>query len=133
VFLPKGTDMCMDSTHCYSPDNPSTFVFCAFHGSVDFGSNRHVLFSVEPYQAVAGCEIPGQTPHGVIDATASVLSHEFLETVTDPDLDAWFNLLTGNEIGDLCFAFGNNEPMGGHSYVIQEEYSNSVHNCSDGQ
>lgn len=132
VFLPQGTDMCIDKTTCYSPDNPDTFVFCAFHGSVDFGANQHVLFSVEPYQAVPGCEIPGQTPHGVIDATASTLSHEFFETITDPDLDSWFNFLTLNEIGDLCSAFGNNEPMGNHSYVIQEEYSNAVHNCSDG-
>ena len=34
VFLPQGTDMCIiaDSV-CYSPDNPETFSFCAFHGS----------------------------------------------------------------------------------------------------
>jgi hypothetical protein len=129
VFLPQGTDMCMNPTTCYSPDDFSTFVFCAFHGSVDFGST-HVLFSVEPYQAVSGCEIPGQTPHGVIDATASTLSHELIETMTDPDLDAWFNGLTGNEIADLCSSFGSNQRLNRHDYFIQSEYSNAVRACS---
>jgi len=130
VFLPQGTDMCISATECYSPDNPSTFVFCAFHGSVDFGPNQHVVFSVEPYQAVNGCTLPTQTR--VIDATASSLSHEFFESITDPDLDAWFNLLTGNEIGDLCFGFRNPVRLGYHSYVVQEEYSNSDHACTYG-
>jgi hypothetical protein len=130
VFLPQGTDMCIDEFTCYSPDDFSTFVFCAFHGSVDFSPTLHVLFSVEPYQNVNGCEIPGQTPHGVIDATASTLSHELIETITDPDLDAWFNGLTGNEIADLCFVFGSNQRVNRNNYFIQAEYSNAVHACT---
>src|SRR5579871_2281451 len=34
VFLPKGVDTCFDPSlggGCYSPDNFSTFVFCAYH------------------------------------------------------------------------------------------------------
>jgi hypothetical protein len=130
VFLPKGTDMCMTPTSCYSPDNPSTFTFCAFHGSVNFGPDQHVLFTVQPYQAVPGCQLLNQTR--VIDATASTLSHEFFEAITDPDLDAWFNDLTGNEVSDLCFTFRNNEQVGRHAYVVQEEYSNTIHLCTDG-
>jgi hypothetical protein len=130
VFLPKGTDMCITAGDCYSPDSAQNFAFCAFHASVDFGPNQHVLFSVEPYQAVAGCRRPQQTR--VIDATASTLSHEFFETITDPFGTSWFNTLTGNEIGDLCAGFQNTEPMSRHSYVIQEEYSNTVHACTDG-
>jgi hypothetical protein len=129
VFLPQGTDMCVTATNCYSPDNPQTFAFCAFHGSVDFSATQHVLFSVEPFQAVGGCTLPAQTR--VIDATASTLSHEFIETITDPDGDAWFNLVTGMEIGDLCFAFRNPERVFRHIYVIQEEYSNAVRACTD--
>jgi hypothetical protein len=130
VFLPSGTDMCISSTTCYSPDNPSTFVFCAFHGSVDFGPHWHVIYSVEPYQAVGGCVLPTQTR--VIDATASTLSHEFFESITDPDLDAWFNGLTGNEVADLCASFNNVEQISRNTYAIQEEYSNTVHACTDG-
>jgi hypothetical protein len=130
VFLPQGTDMCFVATICYSPDNFDTFVFCAFHFSVDFDANTHVLFSVEPYQFVPGCSIPGQTPHGVIDATASTLSHELMETMMDPDGDAWFNGLTGQEGSDLCSAIGSNEFIGHRQYFIQKEYSNKVHGCT---
>lgn len=130
LFLPQGTDMCIDDGFCYSPDDFSTFAFCAFHASVDFGPNAHVLFSVEPYQAVPGCTIPGQAPHGVIDATASTLSHELIEAITDPDGDAWFNAMFGLEIADICSAFGTNQRMGRHAYVIQSEYSNRVHACT---
>ena len=130
VFLPQGTDMCIDESTCYSPDNFDTFFFCAFHSSVDFGPDAHVLFSVEPYQAVPGCEIPGQTPHGVIDATASTLSHELIETITNPDGDAWFNGLFGQEVADLCSALGSNQFIGNHQYFIQQEYSNKANGCT---
>lgn len=130
IFLPQGTDMCFDAQTCYSPDNFDTFVFCAFHFSVDFDADTHVLFTVEPYQFVPGCSIPGQTPHGVIDATASTVSHELMETMMDPDGNAWFNGLTGNEGSDLCSAIGSNEFIGNHQYFIQKEYSNKVHGCT---
>jgi hypothetical protein len=130
VFLPQGTDMCFDANTCYSPDNFDTFVFCAFHSSVDFDENTHVLFTLEPYQFVPGCSIPGQAPHGVIDATASTLSHELMETMMDPDGDAWFNGLFGLEGSDMCAALGSNELIGFHEYFVQKEYSNEVHGCT---
>ena len=91
IFLPKGVDVCFTGTsECYSPDNPSTFAFCAFHASVDFSDIGHVLFTVEPYQNVDGCSVAKPSPNGVlVDSTADVLSHELLETITDPDGDAW--------------------------------------------
>jgi len=130
VFLPQGVDMCTGPAICYSPDDPYFFQFCAFHGSVDFGPHWHVLYTLEPYQFVPGCVLPQQSR--VIDGTASTLSHEFTELITDPDLDAWYNDLTGNEIGDLCFTFRNPESIFDNTYVVQEEYSNTVHACTDG-
>ncbi len=131
VFLPQGTSMCIDEFTCYSPDDPANSVFCAFHGSVDFSDTEHVLFSVEPYQAVPGCQLPGQTPHGVIDATASTLSHEVMETITNPDGDGWFNLLFGLEMADICFAFATNRTLNGHDYFVQSEWSNKRHACTN--
>ncbi len=143
IFLPQGVDFCEGSS-CYSPDNPSTFAFCAFHGSVDFAGIGHVLFTLEPYQDVVGCQVEQPSPNGsLIDSTASVLSHEMSETITDPDGDAWlaFNSLAvaGDEIGDLCQSTDPAQPyflnpitdLNGTNYAVQIEYSNNYHACAN--
>lgn len=146
VFLPPGTDECFDNTFtvCYSPDNPATFAFCAYHGSADFSDIGHVLYSVEPYQNVFGCNDPPGTPNGqLVDSTNDVLSHELSETISDPDGTGWWNStpavtgLQGEEIGDECVfitppAFGDPSvfTIGHHLYAVQLEYSNSVHGCA---
>jgi hypothetical protein len=133
VFLPRGTDICLQARNCYSPDSLPNFAFCAFHSAVTFlGStgNLHVLYSVEPYQGVAGCA--SQSQRRLIDASASTLSHEFFEAITDPDLDAWFNWLTGFEVSDICIGLRPEQRIGHHSYAVQEEYSNAANGCATG-
>lgn len=139
VFLPQGVDLCSDSVGgCYSPDNPDTWVFCAFHGSVDFSDIGHVLFTVIPYQNVGGCSVTGSSPNGVLaDSTDSTLSHETFETITDPDGTGWWNFtdlaLFGEEIADECEnAFGDASVvrLNGQQYAIQSEYSNATHACT---
>ncbi len=151
VFLPLGVDICLHAqiTQCYSPDNPSTFYFCAFHGSVDFSDAvGHVLFSVEPYQDVPGCSVPptGTANSQLVDSTDNVLSHETFEAISDPDGTAWwvqdYTALSGAEIGDICTRAGQ-FPTGfywnygevrlrDHRYTIQPEYSNTMHGCAYG-
>lgn len=139
LFLPKGQDVCLSTTQCYSPNRQSTFVFCAYHGSADFAGIGHVLFTVEPYQNVPGCSVAHPSSHGaLVDSTANTLSHELIETITDPDSDAWFaqNSLIdlGAEIGDLCeepaFNYQAFTLYNGVSYAIQPEYSNKYHACA---
>jgi len=148
VFLPPGQDECFTATDgiCYSPDNDATFVFCAYHSSVDFRDIGHVLYSVEPFQNVAGCNVKPGTPNGqLVDSTNSTLSHELIETITDPDGDAWFNFsseaLAGAEIADECVffvfippstVFSDPSPfkVRGHRYAVQPEYSNITHACT---
>jgi len=48
------------------------------------------LYSVEPSQNVSGCSVPPGGPQGQLaDSTYNVLSHESIETSTDPDGTAW--------------------------------------------
>jgi hypothetical protein len=138
VFVPPGIDVCtVPGAVCYSPDNPATFAFCAYHGAVTFPDIGHVIYSVEPYQNVQGCAINGTLPNGVlIDSTASALSHELFELITDPDLNAWWDRvdldLHGAEIADVCqrASFSYDTPLlNGRLYEIQPEYSNAVHAC----
>lgn len=151
IFLPPGQDLCtpLFGIGCYSPDVPSTFSFCAFHISVTFRDIGHVLFSVEPFQNVRGCQVRTGTPNGqLIDSTNSTLSHELTETITDPDGNAWFNLSDGGsqgeEIGDECDFFVIQPVTGGlgvfgdpttfsvgkHIFATQPEYSNEDHACA---
>lgn len=144
LFLPQGVDTCFDLTNiCYSPDYPPSFAFCAYHGSVVYNDIGHIMFTVEPFQNVPGCQVATPTPNGaLVDSTASVLSHEFFETITDPDGDAWWSDVSlieqGAEIGDVCEPTGNSmgqflDPVftvGGQNYKIQLEYSNKFHGCT---
>jgi hypothetical protein len=152
VFLPPGQDECFSksATFCYSPDVPASFAFCAYHNSVTFPDIGHVLYTVQPFQNVVECNVRPDTPNGqLIDSTNSTLSHELIETITDPDGDAWFNFtnvaLAGMEIADECqffvvlevgpsaFAsFGDPTTfrVGRQVFAAQPEYSNQDHACA---
>jgi hypothetical protein len=59
-----------------------------------------------------------------------------METVTDPQGNAWYHVDSGGEIGDLCnFNFGtrasdgSNVTLSGHGYVIQRQWSNALNGC----
>ena len=67
------------------------------------------------------------------------IMHELSETVTDPDLNAWFTK-NGAENGDLCNYFYGTDPLyttpkgatantllNGHYYLIQYIWRNSTH------
>ncbi|MGC1451379.1 MAG: hypothetical protein WA830_15220 [Candidatus Sulfotelmatobacter sp.] len=146
IFLVPGQDECFTSgfSVCYSPDNPTTFYYCAYHSSFDVSGFGHVLYTVEPFQDVGGCDSRPGTPNGQLtDSTNNILSHETFETITDPDGTAWWNVLDnglyGQEIGDEC-SFITFTPTGvyfdpslvslnGKSYAAQPEYSNRGHGC----
>jgi hypothetical protein len=139
VFIPPGQDECIDIKLTVCASN----VFCAYHSSVEFKDIGHVLYSVEPFADVPGCMVRPGTPNGTLtDSTNNVLSHELVETITDPDGDAWWNSLDvglfGEEIGDECafvrppdFFFDPSIiSVHGHQFALQPEYDNSVHGCS---
>jgi len=125
VFTPKGVNSCMGASCSFT-------TYCAYHGHFD-SAGTNVLYANMPYAGtdLNGCGAPS-SPNGDMDSDAeiSIVSHEHFETVTDPNLDAWSDLL-GEEIGDKCRleygtsdASGANVHLNGHPYIVQEEYSN---------
>lgn len=147
VFIPPGADTCFPTNPpnqvCFSPDNPNSFVFCAFHTSGTFSDIGHVLITVIPETGVPGCGTFQPSANGLVaDSVDSSLSHEVFETITDPDGDAFIVLGGGalqfEEIGDVCVsafsdagaAFDPTFKVGGHLYSIQLEYSNRRHGCA---
>jgi hypothetical protein len=147
IFLPKGVDTCFDGTTiCYSPDVPSTFNLCAYHGLAAFSDIGPTVFSVEPYQDVSLCGVYSNLPkyHTLTNSTDSVLAHEMFESITDPRLEykivhghvvgtvGWYNFAYGDEIGDLCYAFPISQTIGKTKYFIQTMYSDKYHACANG-
>jgi hypothetical protein len=151
VFLPKNVDVCFTGmSQCYSPDMPTLFAFCAYHESVTFNDTvGHVLLTVQPFAGPYGSGIPDCTvvqpsPNGaIVDSQANLLSHEEIETITDPDPPlTWVASQTvavfGLEIGDLCLQVDPNsasyaspvQNVGGTKYRVQTEYSNVYHACA---
>jgi hypothetical protein len=138
IFLPQGQNLCFDnSKQCYCPDNNcngGSFNFCAYHGSFDstdaVGNPIHVIYQAQPYNDVPGCQVTNGPNGSHIDSTDNVLSHEIFETITDPDLNAWFRDSDGFEIGDICaWNLANPILLNSASYAIQKEYSNQAHEC----
>jgi len=135
VFFAQGVNQCSASAGgCYSPSNTATWTYCAYHGDATYSDIGKVLYSVEPYQAVSGCDVGSGGPNGnLIDSTASTLSHETFEAITDPFVAdnnvAWYNNRYG-EIGDECASSRGTVSLNGHSYLIQKEYSNYSHACA---
>lgn len=124
VFLENGVRQCSSAAGgCYLQQ------YCAYHGAVNFSDIGHTLYSVEPYQNVSGCNSPSGK---LTDSTNSTLSHEYYETITDPDVQtnvAWYNSSYG-EIGDICRNAYGYVNVGGTNFYIQSEWSNRYQACS---
>lgn len=110
--------------------------FCAWHA---FGMVNGVDVQVAymPNTAtIAGCD-PGATfdQTGFSQGTRSLANstaHEFMESITDPHVDAWFDS-SGQEIGDKCaWHFVATVDVGGLGWQLQEEWSNTVTGCVQG-
>lgn len=133
VYLAKGENECLNGSCSFS-------TFCAYHGEFASGSST-VLYAAMPYAGtnLSGCGIQSGagTPNGAdTDAEISIASHELMETVTDPMLNAWFDA-SGAEIGDKCaYTYGPTGSNGadltvnGHPYIVQEEFDNASLGCS---
>jgi MYXO-CTERM domain-containing protein len=61
------------------------------------------------------------------DVAAVTYSHEMAESITDPDLDGWYDDALGyrGEVGDVCQ--GHLALVG--TYTIQQEWSNADGQC----
>ena len=129
----------MDSDGGTSADD-----YCGYHGN--FGpqtTTEVILYGNEPLETT-GCDA-GQAPNGslVVDGAINVLSHEIIETITDPvDPPAW-NDHQGYEIADICAdSYGTplgstdpsnpdrtqyNQVINGGKYYTQTEFSNAAY------
>ncbi len=120
-------------------------VWCAYHAhstAIITGDDvKYALAADPPASILKSCSgnlaTYGDTtsPNGDVgmDEVVDSLIHEFSETVTDPDINAWYTS-NGEEVGDLCnFVYGTtfiapngshaNHTFGGSNYLAQEIWS----------
>ncbi|GEM_PF-627510 len=142
VFTGYGIQECTGGFEngCSFQQSGNSNSFCAYHTTSNFGT----IYAYAP--DVPDCNyLPtfdaGRVPYGdqIVSAITSAVSHEQFESVTDPNGDGWFtDKQNGGEIGDLCYtSFGFTNEQGGtvtlahgHSYALQEEWSNAANACA---
>ena len=122
-----------------------TTSYCGWHSHARLArSDIKFAFIGDPStQGLSHCSAQRSGPNGNpgADAMASVLIHEIVETVTDPDADAWYDS-SGNENADKCaWTFGPdsytvngakaNLRLGQRDYYIQQNWNAGKHQgCS---
>jgi hypothetical protein len=107
------------STSCGGP----SLSYCAYHGHFTSGVND-VKYSIEPYPSCSGCQVAGWT---AVQNQQHFVCHETREAVTDPDLNAWSDLI-GYEADDKC-AWSPTPFVGTGGYSYQYEWSNATRSC----
>jgi len=137
VFTSSDEGSCFDasSTSCAFTQ------YCAYHSFFNDTSSQSILYANMPYTGTMlnACGV-GVSPNNDFDAdsTISVISHEHMETVTDPLLNAWYDN-QGYEIGDKCaWNFGTpgldngtaNVQWNNDFYLVQQEWSNAASGCT---
>jgi hypothetical protein len=91
VFTPSGVTVTLQgSSSCVD--------FCGYHYFFNDTNGNVVCYAVMPYPDCVGCQFANTT----FDTLTTIASHEFSEAITDPQLDAWYDPNTGEEIGDIC-------------------------------
>ena len=105
------------STMCSPVAESSGFCtkYCGWHSSSTIGgTDIRFAFVGNPNRCPSACEMQTVTPNGDggADGMASIMVHEVSETVTDPNLNAWYDS-SGNESADKCAL----EVRAGHGYA----------------
>ena len=144
-FLPPGVDDCFTDvdgvTHFCSANGTTDRYYCAYHEAFTDGAHTWSYANMPYVWNLGGCQ-EGQSPNGNIaaDGAVSVTSHEFMESMTDPYGDGWWDE-NGYEIADKCDGqYGTslgtiaglgdfNQAIGTGHYWTQLEYSNALADC----
>ena len=138
IFTPPPVGSCFDSSSTLCAYS----YYCAYHGSFTSSlGNGTVVYANLPYAAQpaapTSCDT-GARPNGDdADPEVNLISHEQIESVTDPLLNAWYDN-SGSEIGDKCVwnfgpNAGDNEQIGTGNYSLQEEWSNQTFDPATGE
>jgi hypothetical protein len=142
LLTPPGVENCFEAASLECSAGSTSPVYCAYHDYISM-SGGPIVYASDPYvTGIAGCddgEHPNDKPSD--GALEGGLSHEHNESITDPELNAWYDS-SGAENGDKCRTFKEsseygaplgtapdgsryNQVINSDLYWYQQEWSNS--------
>ncbi len=112
--------------------------YCGWHTHGTIGGNDvKYSFVGNPDRCPSACEAQTTSPNNNsgADGMASIMAHESEEAISDPDLNAWYDV-RGNENADKCaWKWGPlstasngskyNQTLGGYHWLIQMNWENA--------
>jgi hypothetical protein len=104
--------------------------YCAYHNWTQMSDGTFLSWTNLPYIPDAGGNCGANFVQNGFDGWSIVGGHEYMESVTDPFLNAWYDA-SGEEIGDKC-AWTNlfTQTLGPWGTVAQQpEWDNSTSSC----
>jgi hypothetical protein len=146
MLTPPGVEDCFEATGPECSAGSTSPYYCAYHNSFESGGGV-IVYANDPYvTGNSGCddgEHPNESPSD--GALQGGLSHEHNESITDPELNAWYGP-EGDENGDKCRTFQDatefgtplgtapdgsryNQLIDAHEYWYQQEWSNEGSTC----
>jgi len=138
VYLPQGVADCYDEAGGACSANSTKSYYCAYH-TAWYDDTQTFIWANLPWSwNAAGCQGGSYPNDRAADTAIDVTSHEYIESLTDPFLNAWYDA-GGYEIADKCqTTYGSvlnsalpnyNQLIGAGHYWTQLEYSNALGNC----
>jgi IPT/TIG domain len=146
LLTPPGVEDCFEVSSVECSAGSTSAVYCAYHGFINV-SGGPIVYANDPYvTGNGGCddgEHPNNNPSD--GALQGGLSHEHNESITDPELNAWY-ASNGEENGDKCRTFNEatefgtplgtapdgsryNQVIDANLYWYQQEWSNEGLQC----
>lgn len=117
----------------YTSNFPRGGNYCAWHSHGTCNGVDIQVAYMPNTTGIAGCD-PGNL-YGCNSysqgtrSLANVTSHEFMEAITDADINAWYDS-SGAENGDKCaWKFSGCVTLPNGSWQLQQEWSNAVSGC----
>jgi hypothetical protein len=123
----------------FTSNFPSQINYCAWHSHGTCNNVDIQVAYLPSGTGIAGCDpfasninLNCNTVSQYTRSIGDSLAHEFMETVTDPDINAWLDK-NGAEVADKCeFKYQACVTLGGIDWQIQEEWSNATGGCVQG-
>jgi Ricin-type beta-trefoil lectin domain len=127
--ITNNTQIVVVSPSGYNPDGFPFTGFCAYHSWVQYSAVQNISWTNLPFIPDAGASCGANFVQNGNDGWSIVGGHEYMESTTDPFLNAWYDS-AGNEVGDKCAwtnLFVQKTSTG--LFAMQPEWDNRTSSC----